>query len=121
MDAEREDVIRRLREYRDEIERLMNMLGNKQRLTADERAEMQSGYRALKEKIRAEYHQGSTVRGAAELNETERHFFLPAISRAAGHIDSPTNTNPLKQEWLSGLYQARGDIEQFLNPLEQQT
>lgn len=115
---EREDVIRRLRTYRDDIQAAIDLIGNKRTLTPAERDEIRGRFSSLKERLRADRDAGATVRGEAELNETERRYFQPAVMRAAVSLSAAVNTNPLTSDWFGQLYSARMDINQFLLQLE---
>ena len=118
--TDRDDVIRRACGYRDRILEILDLIGDRPPLDADEKGRARSLYTTLKGKLREDVQAGATIRGRLALTETEKHFFQPAVEQASATLQAATNTAPIRSKWFSQLYSARTDITHALGQLEGQ-
>lgn len=117
-DVEREDVIQRLKKYRDQLQGLMDLIGDKRHLSLDEKSRAQAEMKALKESLNADYKYGSSARAQDEMNDCERAYFYPAVHQASTQFQARWNSDPIRSNWFSELYAARVDITYALHQLE---
>lgn len=115
-DPEKQDVIDRLREYKRLFDKLLELVKDPP-LRGAKKTEAQQKMKALKEKLKAEYKAGDTVRGQDAMNHYEKAFLRPAIHQAYAGIMVRCNTNP-NRDWFSQLYSGRADITHMLHQLE---
>lgn len=75
------EVLEKLAAIRSEADAIMKLFENG-RVPQASVQQAQALFRALKEKLQADYKRMATVRGEAALSEVERHFYKPAIDDA---------------------------------------
>jgi hypothetical protein len=68
---------------------------------------------AIKERLRAEYKAGDTIRARAELSGAERRWYQPTIHRAAVHLRAAVNGSG--RAIFSSLSEARMDISMTIH------
>lgn len=117
-ERERNDVVERLKAYQTEIRHIFDLVA-KLPLSQQDRIRAQAELKSLKERLKEDYHRGSTVGGRAALNAVERAYFQPAIHEASTTIRVKWNSTP-SPTWSSELYSALVGIEHALNELERQ-
>jgi hypothetical protein len=115
--TDKQIVAERLRAHRDRIATLMTLVENPSRLSASQKKEAQMQMKIVKEKLNADYASVATVRGQSRLTEAERAYFHPAVHEASTKLQVRWNSNPARSSWYADLYDARTDIEFFLNQL----
>jgi hypothetical protein len=119
-EAERQDVIQRLRRYADQLQELMDLISDKSSLTREEKTRAQTQMKAIKEALNDEYRRGATARGQAAMNPYEDAYLHRAVHQASTQIRARWNSDPINSNWFSELYAARIDITYPLHQLENQ-
>jgi len=114
-------VAEKLRAHKDRISNLMTVVENPALLTAPQKARAQAQMKSIKEKLNADYALGATVGGQKRLSAAEKAYFHPAVHHASTAIRARWNSNPMRSNWYAELYEARIDIEFFLNQLVDET
>lgn len=115
-DTEKQTVINRLEEYEVDFSELLDMLQDLP-LRGEKKSEAHERMKALKEKLKAEYEEGYTVRGREAMNHYEKAFLYPAIHQAYAGIHVAWNSVP-SDKWHSELYSGRIDITHMLHQLK---
>jgi hypothetical protein len=114
-DTEKQAIIDRLQEYEADFSELLDMLQDLP-LRGEVKSEAQEKMKALKERLKAEYKEGDTVRGREAMNHYEQAFLYPAIHQAYAGIHVAWNSVP-SDKWHSELYSGRIDITHMLHQL----
>lgn len=117
-EAERQDVIDRLKVYADRLKSLMDFLGDKSHLSREEKAQAQELMKTLKEALEADYRKGASVRGREQMNEWEAAYFHGAVHEAYCEIGARWNSDPIQSRWHGELYAAHIQIMHRLRQLE---
>jgi hypothetical protein len=107
-------VIHELRRFRDDIEEILNAIGDKTLISEEETLRLQELLKSLKSRLR----EAAAKHGFR--NEFESAYFEPAVRNAAAHLRIATNSHPIKSNWLSALLHIRLDITYCLSQLEKQ-
>ena len=89
---------------------LMNLVGSRQVLFGPEKQQARDMLKALKTRLRDEYHRTSTVRGQQKLNPIERNYYAHAVHEAYCELQIKTRSVP-GSSWTTDLYAARMDLE----------
>jgi hypothetical protein len=119
--TDEQNVAKRLRAHRDRIDKLMSLISSASCLLKPQKAEAQALMKSVKRNLRADYSSGATVRGHNRLTPAERAYFQPAVHEASTKLRARWNSNPIRSNWYSDLYDARTDIEFFLNQLSDES
>lgn len=114
------EVINALRSFRDRCDELMNLIGDKRHLSAEETILIRNLYTSFKSDLKDVAKRGETIRGEQSLNPFESAYLIPATNQAVNELHAATNTNPITSKWHSFLYAAQIDIQHFLRQLEKQ-
>ncbi len=115
-DPEKKNVIDQLRAYEKLFDELLELVRDHP-LRGAKKTEAQQKMRALKEKLKAEYKAGDTVKGQQGMNKWEKSCLHPTIHRAYAGIMVRWNTNP-NGDWFDQLYSGHCDITHMLYDLE---
>jgi hypothetical protein len=106
-------VIRELRRFRDDIDQIVNAIGDKTWIAGEEKERLQALFKSLKSRLKEAAKRTPS-------NEFESAYFEPAVTQAAANLLIATNSHPIKSNWHSALYGIRIDITFYLHQLEQQ-
>ena|ERR1700674_5784384 len=106
-------VIHELRRFRDDINQILNAIGDKTLISAEETVELQELLKSVKSRLREAAKRSSR-------NEFESAYFEPAVRNAAANVRIVTNSHPIKSNWRSALLGIRLDITYCLSQLEKQ-
>lgn len=107
------DVIRELRRFRDDIDEIMNAIGDKTSLSGEEKERLQDLFKSLKSRLKE-------AAKRAPSNEFESAYFEPAVNSASANLHIATNSHPIKSNWHHALHGIHIDITHSLIQLEQQ-
>jgi hypothetical protein len=110
-------VITQLRDHRDRLQKLADLVSDGSALTGPAKEQAQALMKAAKESLSEDYRRMATVSGQAGLNATERAFLYPAVHEASTKIRVKWNSKP-SSAWASDLYDAISDLDHFLHQLE---
>jgi hypothetical protein len=106
----RQLALEKLKYFESQCDELMAVLNDRKQFNSDEREHVQSLYRALKDELKAAAKNG-TVSGKSDgLTDEERYFYKPAVQKAALALRPATNSDPIKSDWFSAVYDARLDL-----------
>ena len=112
-------VIETLQGLSDELNAMMDILGDKKRLATAEKQELQERLRVLKASLKEFAKTGTVDRKRRQQSDVEEYFFEPAVSSAIANCNVAYNSNPIKSNWYSCLYGMRLDIDYLLHPLKE--
>ncbi len=111
------EILRQFNQWESEFDSLMHASDPRVLDRADIPG-LQSRLSTLKASIKAAAKYGTLSGLKHDHSEMERCFFDPAARRAAAHFRAATNSNPLKKNWVSELYDSRDDISYYRFQLE---
>jgi hypothetical protein len=118
---EKSDVLavsQAMRTYIQRCEILVDLIGEKRRLTASERMEVEGQYRSLKEDLKLAAKYGTIDNTRRTKTRTEDCFYDPAVRKAAIDLQPATNSNPITSHWLSAVIEAQSEFTYYLDSLE---
>jgi hypothetical protein len=76
-------------------------------------------FRQLKDQLRDEDREMSTVRGEARLTEGEQRWYKSAVHEAFAKFISPARINHPPEKWRGALLEAEDEIEWHLSNLKE--
>lgn len=109
----------KLASIRDEINALINFIGDRHFVSGPDRTRAREMLTNLKRRLEGEYRRTSTIKGHASLNQIEKAYYAPAVHKASASFQVRTNSIP-GATWISDLYSARIDITFPLDQLYEQ-
>jgi|GEM_PF-1652122 len=117
-DIQARGVIISLRDFRDQIDHIMEAIAEKNSLNHAEIQDLQALLKNLKYDLTSAKKTG-TVRGRkGQQNRLEKEYFAPALEKAVAHLTIVSNSHPIKSQWFSTLYNVSIDITHPLFDLE---
>lgn len=117
MTDERQSVIDRLRAFERRFTEIIDLIGERQRVTGPDKVKAQQLLKSLKADLGEEASRLRTVRGREKLNRTERTCYEPAILETDAEIRVKWNSVP-GAEWSDNLFGARINLRHMLAQLE---
>ena len=105
-------VTTQLRGFRDEIDSMLDRIGDKRFIPREEVEQLREDLKALKARLKTATKQPAR-------NETERLFLLPAVQTASANLLVSVGSHPVKSHWFGNLYDVRDDINHLLHQLEE--
>lgn len=112
-------VLRKMDAIREESDRILGLFENGH-VPQGKVHEAQELFRALKEKLKAEYKRMETVRSQAELSDVEARFYKPAIDDAWANTvigGVRWNTRP-NHHWHDALWNVSGYMRHWSGNLK---
>jgi len=107
------EVILELRKFRDDIDEIMNAIGDKAFISREEKELLQEKFKSLKSRLNDAAKRGTH-------NEFQDAYFEPAVRSASANLLIATNSHPIKSNWHSALYGIHIDVTYYLDQLEKQ-
>jgi len=105
------EVVRELRVFLREINRMVDALGGKESVEFEEKLWLQDLLRALKDRLKEAAKRRSE-------NALASAFLIPAVQGIASKLRMSVTSNPIQSDWFSALYTARADLMVHLSRLE---
>lgn len=118
MTNEEKEVVAALREYIQRIEEIDNAIPEGKSISADEKKRLQALYTALKADIKMAVKTGKANAKSLRQTDTESCFFEPAMRDCSAELTANTNSDPIKANWKSVLWNALDQITPYLSQLE---
>ncbi len=117
--SDADDVLRRLREYSDRINVIMDTIVDQRSLKPNVKREVQELLASLKADLKDDAHRCGLVRSRDKLSHLEKTCLCPAVQKASAGIRVARNSDPIRSNWHTNLYSIRIDIEYPMGYLEE--
>lgn len=101
--------------YQAQCSQIMDGIGDRVTLSADERSKLQDLYTNLKSDLKTEA--AALWKSRDNLSRAEECFYEPAIRKAAVALRPATNSNPITSRWFSALYDCEGEFSYILHSM----
>jgi hypothetical protein len=115
----KEEVIAALQKYKDQFDNISTVIDEKKSMTLDEKEKARYLLKTLKADLKASAKYGTVSGKNTEMNNYERNYFEPAVSRAKVNLNARVNTDPINGNWLYYLGNAESDINIWLHRLKE--
>lgn len=103
-------VLDKITHFETRCDELMSLLSDKRQASSDELEHVKGVYLALKNDLKAAAKYGTVSGKPQELTEAERYFYKPTVQKAALALRPATNSDPIKSDWFSAVYDAHIDL-----------
>ena len=113
--AEREAVAEQLREHRDRLKDLLDLVSAQTGLSTVDKERARGLLAVAKVEIRRENDRLTKFGRQGALNVTEDAYLRPAIQEATAHVKARVNADPSR--WTGDLSEAIMDLEHYLNQI----
>jgi hypothetical protein len=113
-------VIMKLKEFKKDINELMDFLRDKKTISINDKIECQSKLKVLKEKLKYATKMGTVDGVKRPHSHYERAYFKPAVMSASANCNIAINSHPINSNWFFCLYDMDIDITHLLDQLIEQ-
>jgi len=111
--------LKKLEALLSEIEELRGVIGDKQQLFGAEKKSAKEKLKIFKKKLDDEHWRISTRRSKANLNETEKKYYAPAVRQASANFRIRMNSIPGSM-WQAELGELASKINIHIDQVRQQ-
>ncbi|MCA8034879.1 hypothetical protein LGM46_18105 [Burkholderia arboris] len=106
-----------LRNFLQRIDEIIELLEGRTRISDDERHHVQSLYTSLKSDLKAAAKTGTVTGKNRPMTETESAFFDGTVRESAAFLRAPTNSHPIKSNWVNDLIGIRVNFSHALSEI----
>lgn len=111
-------VVAALLDFQQRIDDILNLIGDRTRITDDEKHHLQALLTSLKGDLKSAAKTG-TVRGERRpKGPVESAYFDCAIKQAAANLTVAVNSHPITSRWVDCLYGTRMEVSDPLQQLD---
>ncbi len=110
---EQQSISDKLASFDARCEAIMTLLGDKRRLSPEDRAHVEELYRSLKDDLKRAAMVGTVSGEKRALTDAEERFYAPAVRAAALALMPAVNSNPITSNWFSALYDAQIEFAHY--------
>jgi predicted house-cleaning noncanonical NTP pyrophosphatase (MazG superfamily) len=113
------EVLIALQAFHDEIEAIEKIFDENGRMPSKQVGEEQEMFKALKEKLEAEYDRMATTKGQASLSDVERNFYMPAVDQGWRNLSPVRSNSRADRKLLDALVSASHYMSYWMHNLNQ--
>lgn len=117
-DPSRLAVIEALDSFERRTREIVDRIDGKRSIGAFDRDELQSMYSTLKEDFKTAAKLGKVAQDRKGQTDWERHYFAPAMLKAANGLRAKTNSHPINSNWIGSLLDAACEFSYYLAMLQ---
>ncbi len=110
--ADARNVYHRLMDWVDELDTLTGLYDDRGFAPIEKRQKAHVIYMNVKEGLRAEHKQMSTLSGRAELTPAEEHWYERVVHKASNHMRAPLRSKP--EKYYRHALETRMDLTQAI-------
>ena len=106
----KKSVEERVSWYKEKINKLMDLIGDKNSLSRVEKQKCEVLLKEIKENFKTDNKFSNSQRRLAKVSEAKKRYY-DIIGEASTRISSRTDSAPIKSNWYSQLYDVIGDLD----------
>lgn len=114
-------VLDKITHFETRCDELMSLLNNKRQASSGELEHAKSLYLSLKNDLKAAAKYGTVSGKPQEITEAEHYFYKPTVQKAALALRPATNSDPIKSDWFSAVYDAHIDLSDCRHSMQRGT